>query len=89
MNGKYEVTWSWKERKTDLTIMTWTIKYPSPTIRWTIKISAGMISELLERYDNLIKKQLSKRIVEKKRYYIPNHLVINPNTVFPLISVGL
>ena len=43
--------------------------------------------ELLERYDNVIKKQLSKGILEKvdektlptTRHYIPHDVVINPN----------
>ncbi|XP_053388874.1 uncharacterized protein LOC128551938 [Mercenaria mercenaria] len=69
-NDRYQVTWPWRDEFPDLPENRGLAKQP----------------ELLKRYDDVIKDQLEKGIIEKVdrelsdglRHYIPHHVVIKP-----------
>ena len=83
-NGRYEVTWPWKEE--------------NPQLPDNYQLALGRLNsllrriqgnpELLEKYDNIIKDELEKEIIEKvndeteegcKKHYIPHHAVNTPD----------
>ena len=82
-NGRFEVTWPWKEENPNLAD---SYDLLIGRLKSLLKIFESN-PELLERYDNVIKEQLSKEIIEKvdekdlptRRHYIPHHAVITPN----------
>ena len=82
-NGRYEVTWPWKEENLNLAD-----NYDLCVGRLKFLMKRFESNpELLEQYNNVVKKQLSKGIIEKvdekdlptRRHYKPHHAVINPN----------
>jgi len=83
-NGRYEVTWPWKEA--------------NPRLPDNYQLALGRLNsllkriqgkpELLQKYDSIIKDQLKKEIIEEvndrteegcKKHYIPHHAVITPD----------
>ena len=83
-NGRYEVTWPWKEE--------------NPRLPDNYQLALGRLNsllkriqgrpELLQKYDSIIKDQLKKEIIEEvndgteegcKKHYIPHHAVITPD----------
>ena len=83
-NGRYEVTWPWKEA--------------NPRLPDNYQLALGRLISLLKRiqgkpelfqkYDSIIKDQLKKEIIEEvndrteegcKKHYIPHHAVITPD----------
>ena len=83
-NGRYEVTWPWKEE--------------NPRLPDNYQLALGRLisllkriqgrPELLQKYDSIIKDQLKKEIIEEvnvgteegcKKHYIPHHAVITPD----------
>ena len=83
-NGRYEVTWPWKEE--------------NPRLPDNYQLALGRLNsllkriqgrpELLQKYDSIIKDQLKKEIIQEvndgteegcKKHYIPHHAVITPD----------
>ena len=83
-NGRYEVTWPWKEE--------------NPQLPDNYQLAVGRLNsllkriqgnpELIQRYDRIIKDQLKKEIIEEvndvteegcKKRYVPHHAVITPD----------
>ena len=81
-NGRYSVTWSWKTEQPNLpenrTLAVGCLKSLVKRMKDDL--------DLVQRYDDIIKDQLRKGIIEKVRtesnctlkHYIPHHMVISP-----------
>ena len=85
-NGRYEVTWPWKEDFPDLPRNK---ELAYGRLKSSVKRMANR-PDVLQKYDSIIREQLSKGVIERvedtKRdekdrlyHYIPHHPVITPN----------
>ena len=83
-NGRYDVTWPWKEENPQLPD---NYQLALGRLNSLLKRIQGNL-ELLQKYDSIIKDQLKNQIIgevddrteeRRKKHYTPHHAVITPN----------